>query len=310
MTALDPQAAAVLARLAANGGRPLHEQTPAEARLGAYGFLELFGPGEQVASVEHRFIPGPTADLPVRIYTPLTGCAPFPALVSFHGSGFVISNIGVFDAPNRALANRTGCIVVAVNYQKAPEHRFPVPFDDAYAATQWVFDHAAELGVGAGRIGVIGDSAGGTLATAICLKARDHDGPLLICQIMIHPPTQWDDVTPSMIDNAEGMLLETAGLRWFAQQYLRTAADAGDPYAAPLRAPSLAGLPPAMVVTAEYDPLRDEGEQYAERLRAAGVRVVAKRFDGMIHGFYGMSAVLDAANELFDDIAAFVRTLD
>lgn len=139
LTALDPQAAAVLARLAANGGRPLHEQTPAEARLGAYGFLELFGPGEQVASVEHRFIPGPTADLPVRIYTPVTGCAPFPALVSFHGSGFVISNIGVFDAPNRALANRTGCIVVAVNYQKAPEHRFPVPFDDAYAATQWVF---------------------------------------------------------------------------------------------------------------------------------------------------------------------------
>ena len=157
VTALDPQAAAVLARLAANGGRPLHEQTPAEARLGASGFLELFGPGEQVASVEHRFIPGPTADLPVRIYTPLTGCAPFPALVSFHGSGFVISNIGVFDAPNRALANRTGCIVVAVNYQKAPEHRFPVPFDDAYAATQWVFDHAAELGVDAGRIGVIGD---------------------------------------------------------------------------------------------------------------------------------------------------------
>ena len=211
MTALDPQAAAVLARLAANGGRPLHEQTPAEARLGASGFLELFGPGEQVASVEHRFIPGPTADLPVRIYTPLTGCAPFPALVSFHGSGFVISNIGVFDAPNRALANRTGCIVVAVNYQKAPEHRFPVPFDDAYAATQWVFDHAAELA---------------SMPAASASSAT--------------------------------------GLRWFAQQYLR----------------------------------------------AAGVRVVAKRFDGMIHGFYGMSAVLDAANELFDDIAAFVRTLD
>ena len=257
VTALDPQAAAVLARLAANGGRPLHEQTPAEARLGASGFLELFGPGEQVASVEHRFIPGPTADLPVRIYTPLTGCAPFPALVSFHGSGFVISNIGVFDAPNRALANRTGCIVVAVNYQKAPEHRFPVPFDDAYAATQWVFDHAAELGVDAGRIGVIGDR-------------------------------------PALVRPA---IPAHRGQRWRSVR-------------APLRAPSLAGLPPVMEVTAEYDPLRDEGEQYAERLRAAGVRVVAKRFDGMIHGFYGMSAVLDAANELFDDIAAFVRTLD
>lgn len=303
---LDPQAAALLQRLALGGGRPLPEQTVAEARLGAYRFIELFGPPEAVAAVDHQFIPGPTADLPIRVYTP-RGERPFPALVYFHGSGFVISNIGIFDSPSRALANRTGCVVVAVNYQKAPEHKFPVPFDDAYAATAWVSAHSSEFGVDPDRIGVIGDSAGGTLAAAVCLKARVEGGPRLAAQILVHIPTQYGLDTPSMVENAEGFLLETAGMRWFAEKYLRNDLDALNPYAAPMRAESLASLPPALVVTAEYDPLRDEGEAYGRRLDLVGVPVTVSRYDGMIHGFYGMTAVLDRANDLFEEIADFVR---
>jgi acetyl esterase len=305
---LKAQALAVLERLGMDGGPPLQQQRPVDARLDAYRFVDLFGPPEPVADVSYRFIPGPTADLPVRVYRPSDDSA-LPGLVYFHGSGFVISNIGIFDSPSRALANRTGCVVVSVNYQKAPEHKFPVPFDDAYAATTWVQDHAADFGIDPARVGVIGDSSGGTLATAVCLKARDELAPKLSLQVLVHPPTQFGIDTPSMVENSEGMLLESAGMRWFAEQYLRSADDALNAYAAPMRASSLQGLPPALVVTAEYDPLRDEGEQYAERLRLDGVPVTVSRYEGMIHGFYGMTAVLDAANDLFDEIARFVRPL-
>jgi len=306
--ALRQQAVAVLQRLGMGGGLPLQQQQPAQARLDAYRFLELFGPPEPVADVSYRFIPGPTADLPTWIYRP-SDDRPLPALVYFHGSGFVISNIGIFDSPSRALANRTGCVVVAVNYQKAPEHKFPVPFDDAYSATVWVRDHAPELGIDPARVGVIGDSSGGTLAAAVCLKARDQGGPNLKLQVMVHPPTQFGIETPSMRENAEGLLLEATGMRWFAEKYLTSEVDSLNPYAAPMRATSLQGLPPALVVTAEYDPLRDEGEEYAERLRSDGVPVTLSRYEGMIHGFYGMTAVLDAANTLFNEIAGFVRPL-
>jgi acetyl esterase len=304
---LDPQAQALLNRLGEGGGKPIRTLTPALARLGARRFIELFGPPEPVAKVDHRFVPGPTADLPVRIYTPADAAVPAPALVYFHGSGFVISNIEIFDAPSRALANRTGCVVVAVNYQKSPEHKFPVPFDDAYAATTWVVEHAAELGLDPTRVAVIGDSAGGTLAAAVCLKTRDVEGVRLAAQILIHVPMQYGMQTASMVENAEGMMLESADMEWFATHYVRDAADATNPYAFPLAATSLAGLPPALVVTAEYDPLRDEGEQYADRLSQAGVPVSQSRYAGMIHGFYGMTAVLDAANELFDQIARYLH---
>ncbi len=301
---LDPQAAALLQRLAARNAPRLHEQSVAQARAGAYGFLELFGPPPTVAAVDHRFIPGPTADIPIRIYTP-DGERPFAALIYLHGSGFVISNIGIFDSPSRHLANRTGCIVIAVNYQKAPEHKFPTGLDDAYSAFEWVHANADSLNVDPARIGVIGDSAGGTLATAICLKTRDFDGPPVWRQVLIHPPTQWDEVTPSMVDNAEGLLLETEAMFWFRDHYLDES-QWMDPLAAPLRAESVTGLPPALVVTCEYDPLRDEGEMYGKRLRAAGVPTTITRYQGMIHGFYGTVEALDAAHYLYDEIAAFL----
>ncbi|MCW2851329.1 MAG: putative lipase [Nocardioides sp.] len=305
---LHPQAAALIESIGNAETPPLSQQTVAEARRGAYGFRDLFGPPQPVASVEHHFVPGPTADLPVRVYRPQTardGVA--PALVYFHGSGFVISNIGIFDSPTRALANRTGCVVVAVNYQKAPEHPFPVPFDDAYAATQWVVDNAGALGIDPDRVGVIGDSAGGTLAAAVCLKARDVDGPAIATQVLVHVPTQFGVETPSMRENATGLLLEADDMRWFAEHYLRREDDRTHPYAAPMAATSLAGLPPALVVTAQYDVLRDDGAAYARRLREDGVPVTYSCYPGMIHAFYGMTSQLDAASELYDEISAHVR---
>lgn len=304
---LDAEALVLLQRLA--GSRPLREQTAAEARRNAYRLADHFGAPEPVANVEHRFISAPTADLPVRLHTPVVSQAgeELPALVYFHGSGFVVSNIGVFDAPSRALANRTGCKVVAVNYQKAPEHRFPVPFDDAYASTAWVVEHAGGLAVDPRRVGVIGDSAGGTLAAAVCLKARDVGGPPIAAQILVHAPLAYDPPTPSMSENGRGLFLEAEDMRWFYDQYLARPEDAAVPYAVPLASENLAGLPPALVVTAEYDPLRDEGEAYGRRLQEAGVDARVRRYAGMIHGFYGMVASLRAADELFDEIAAFVR---
>jgi acetyl esterase len=305
--ALHPQAAALLESMAQAGSPPLRQQTVEEARRGAYAFVELFGPPEDVARVEHWFIPGPSADLPLRVYWPDSAVGEAaPVLVYFHGSGFVISNIGIFDAPSRALANRTGCVVVAVNYQKAPEHKFPEPFDDAYAATCWVSEHAAELGVDPARLAVVGDSAGGTLAAAVCLKARDEAGPGITSQVLVHAPTQFGVETESMIANARGLLLEAEDMTWFADHYLATESDATHPYAAPMSAESLAGLPPALVATAEYDPLRDDGDAYAHRLRREGVPVTYVCYSGMIHAFYGMSRRLDAAEDLFERMSAHV----
>jgi acetyl esterase len=299
---LDPQVEAVVQRLNSAGEKPVEESTPAEARIAARDWLDLVGEAEHVAKTEHRFITGPTADLPIRIYTP-EGDGPFPGLVFFHGSGWTVSNIEIADAPHRALANRTGCVVVAVNYQKAPEHKFPIPFDDAYAATCWVAEHADELGIDAGRLGVGGDSAGGNLAAAVCLKARDDAAPALAYQLLVYPATDYRFDLPSYSENSEGYLLTTAGMRWFWAQYLADESDAANPLACPMRAADHTGLPPAIIITAEYDPLRDDGEAFAERLKASGVPVIARRYPGMVHGFLWMSGVVDRSRQLIDDIA-------
>jgi acetyl esterase len=303
---LHPQAAALLAQMRDAGARPFEELTVREAREAAAAFKDLEGPPEAGVSVAHRFITGPTADLPIAIYTP-PGEGPFPALLYLHGSGWVILNIDVVDIPLRALANRTGCVMIAVNYQKAPEHKFPTAFDDCYAALQWVVANAEELGIDPARVGVGGDSAGGNLAAALAIHARDS-GPALRYQLLVYPVTDHSFDTPSYLDNAEGYLLQRATMQWFWNHHLRTAADGDDWRASPLRAADLSGLPPAFVVTAEFDVLRDEGEAYAERLRAAGVDVTLRRYDGMIHGFLFMAGVLDDARVLIDDIAASIRT--
>lgn len=210
---LDPQVEALLKAFKDAGAQPFETMSPAEWRIAVLGFKGLGGQPEDVASIDHRFIQGPTADLPVRIYRPdLGSIGLMPGLVYFHGGGWVTANIEVGDSFSRALANRTGCVVIAVNYQKAPEHKFPVPMDDCYAATQWVFNNASELGLDSGRIGVIGDSAGGNLAAAVALRARDEKGPQLAYQVLIYPAVQYGWDTPSALSNAEGFLLQRASM--------------------------------------------------------------------------------------------------
>jgi acetyl esterase len=303
---VHPQVAALLEQMREAGQPPFEHMSVPEARQAAWAFADLQGPGPEVASVQHRFIPGPTADLPVRIYTP-EGQAPFPAIVYFHGSGWVILNIEICDPTMRALANDSGCVVVAVNYQKAPEHKFPVPFNDAWASTCWVAEHAEELGIDPARIAVGGDSAGGNLAAAVAIKAREEGGPALAYQLLVYPATEYDLDTPSCLENAEGYLLQRESMRWFWGHYLDGATDVPDWRAFPMRAASLADLPPALVVTAEFDPRRDDGRRYADRLRAEGVQITYREHAGMIHGFYWMQAVLDQSRNLHEEIAREVR---
>jgi acetyl esterase len=305
--ALDPQAEALLNEMKNAGALPIESMTVSEGRLDGLNFLGLQGVPEPVARIEHRFVPGPTADLPVRVYYP-EGDGPFGALVQFHGSGWVICNLDINDVPARALANRSGCVVVAVNYQKAPEHKFPIPLDDCYATACWVAEHAAELNIDPARIGVAGDSSGGNLAAAVCLRARDEGGPALAFQLLIYPPTSHELDTPSYLSFGEGFGLQRESMRWFWNHYLADPADGKNPLASPLLAEDLSGLPPALIVTAGFDPLRDDGERYADRLRAAGVPVTLSRYEGMIHAFYLMDGVFDEAKRLFDEAGLAVRS--
>jgi len=304
---LDPQVKALLEQMAEAGQPPFEHMSVPQARQAAWAFADLQGPAPEIAQVEHRFVPGPTADLPVRIYRP-AGAGSRPAIVYFHGSGWVILNIEICDPTMRALANDTDCVVVAVNYQKAPEHKFPVPFNDAWAATCWVAEHAEELGIDPARIAVGGDSAGGNLAAAVAIKAREEGGPALAFQLLVYPATEHDVDKPSAIQNAEGYLLQRESMRWFWAHYLDGATDEPDWRASPLRAKSLANLPPALVVTAEFDPLRDDGRLYADRLRADGVKVTYSDYQGMVHGFYWMQGVVDRSRDLHAEIAREVKS--
>ncbi|WP_437773346.1 alpha/beta hydrolase [Arthrobacter sp. KNU40] len=303
---LDRQVARLLQAMAVPGARPLTDMTVREARLDASQYIALQGDPEPVAKVSYIFIPGPTADLPARVYYP-DGKAPFPTLIYFHGSGFVIGNIGVCDATSRSLANRSGCAVVAVNYQKAPERPFPAAIDDAFAATKWVAANAEALDLDPRRIGVVGDSAGGNLAAAVSLRARNEGGPPLACQVLIYPVTDNDIDTESYRSYAQGYLLERASMQWFLDHYFADPADREKPYAAPLREADHRNLPPALVVTAEYDPLRTEGTMYAAKLLDAGVDTTLWDWPGVVHGFFWMQGVLDASKRLHDEIGMWVR---
>ena len=304
---VDPPVQTLRAARRAQGATPFEERSGAEARVAARSFAELQGEAEEVASVAHRFIPGPTADLPVRIYTPATGDGPFPALVYFHGSGWVVLNIEVCDTSLRTLANSTGRVVVSVNYQKAPEHPFPVPFDDCWAATLWTFENAETLDLDTSRIGVIGDSAGGNLAAAVALRARDEGAPSLAFQGLIYPAVDYGWDTGSALENAEGYLLQRESMRWFWNHYVPDSSLADDWRVSPLRAADHGGLPPAFIATAEFDPLRDDGRAYAAKLRDAGVPVSYSEYAGMIHGFYWMQGIADGAKRLHEEVAREVR---
>ena len=288
---LDPQAKALLAQLAASGAPPYHQLPVEEARRLMLVRIPAAEP-EAVASVEDISISGPGGPLGLRIYTP-NGTHPFPVLIYFHGGGWVMGSLDSHDAACRGLANAAGCIVVSVDYRLAPEHKFPAAVEDSYAATLWVAEHGDSLGVDAKRIAVGGDSAGGNLAAVVALMARDRGDPYLAFQLLVYPITDYSFDTPSYQENAEGFMLTKADMVWYWAHYLRSDADGQNPYASPLRAEDLRGLPPALVITAELDPLRDEGEAYAARLKQAGVRVKHTRYQGMIHGFFSRAAILD-----------------
>jgi len=297
---LDPQAKAVLDRLASMGGQQLHEMSVAQARELILGMVALAGEPESVARIENRTVPGSAGQIPVRIYTPV-GTAPFPVLVYFHGGGWVIGNLDTHDGICRSLANRVGCLVVSVDYRLAPEHRFPAAPEDCYAATRWLAEHAGSLGGDKGRIAVGGDSAGGNLAAVVALMARDRGGPKLAFQLLVYPATDTDFETRSYRENSEGYFLSRADMVWFWNHYAPRDEDRRNPYAAPLRAASLRGLPPALVITAEFDPLCDDGNAYAARLREDGVPVRLSQQDGLIHGFFQMGAVIDRGRASVDE---------
>jgi acetyl esterase len=301
---LDPQARAMIERTQALGLPPTREMTPQQARDSVRQRSAAL-PREEVQSARDYRVAVDGGAITVRVFTP-RGTAPLPALVYFHGGGWVTGDIDTHEGICRTLANAAGCVVASVDYRCAPEFTYPAAAEDAYAATRWVVDNARELGVDVRRLAVIGDSAGGNLAAAVSLMARDRKGPSISMQVLVYPVTDCDFTRPSCIDNAEGYLLTTDSMKYYWDQYAP-----GDrrlqPYASPMRAASLAGLPPALVITCEYDPLRDEGEAYAAKLAAAGVPVAQTRYPGMIHAFFRFTNVLDAARAAVKEVTAALR---
>ncbi len=295
--ALHPEAKAFLDQREAMGVKSATELSVEAAREQAVRVALAAGPGERVAHVEDRSTPGPHGPIPIRIYRP-DGTGPFPVLVYFHGGGWVVGNLETADVFCRAMTSGTGHVVVSVNYRHAPEHKFPIAADDSFAATQWVATHAATFHGDAARLIVSGTSAGGNLAAVVGLMARDRGGPALMSQLLIVPVIDYNFETSSYRKNADGYGLTADAMRWYWKQYLRGDDDGRHPYASPLRAQSLRGLPPALVVTAEFDPLHDEGEAYATRLRAEGVPTTLWRREGMIHGFLGPQANAEIARAL------------
>ena len=301
---LDPKAKAFIDMFA--GMPALNEIPVADARAGMVAMAAANTSTEEVATVEDRRIPGPAGEIPVRIYRP-TSRTPLPLLVYFHGGGWVLGDLDSHDNVCRALARRTPCVVVSVDYRLAPEHKFPAAPEDCYAATRWAAQHAAALGGDPTRVSIGGDSAGGNLSAVVALMARDRSGPPLRHQLLVYPVIDARCDTPSYVENRDGYFLTDPLMRYFWNHYLRTPADGGDMLASPIRATSLAGLPPATVITAEFDPLRDEGEAYGAHLQQAGVSTTVTRYNGVVHGFFGMTTVFDQAGPALDQAAAAIR---
>lgn len=311
---LDADAAAVY-KAFQEAGRPAYETlTPDEARAYYLAARLVSNPEPpEMAAVEDLGIPAPHGAIPARLYRPhdirlVEGLA--PALVFFHGGGWVIGNLETHDVACRALAHAGGLIVISVDYRLAPEHKFPAAVDDALTATQWVADNARSLGIDAARLSVGGDSAGGNLAAVVALAARDGKGPALAGQVLIYPATDFAMAHPSHSEPETSVLLTHSVIRWFRDHYLTGTADIHDWRASPAKAATLAGLPPAYVLTAGADPLRDEGDDYARRLQEAGVPVTHRSFPGQFHGFFTMGKLLQQANVAASDIGAWLKQLN
>ncbi len=303
---VHPQVQTILDAMAQMGGPALSDLPPADART-MYRALASMEEREDVHRVDDRVVPTPDGDVPIRVYTPIPASGELHGvLVWFHGGGWVIGDVETADSTCRMLANRAGCVVVSVDYRLAPEHPAPAALEDCLAALAWTTENAELLGIDATRVAVGGDSAGGNLAALVCQRVRDEFGPDIDFQLLVYPATDLTMSHPSIEENADGYFLTKASMLWFAQHYLGDR-ERKDPAVSPLYAEDLAGLPPALVITAEYDPLRDEGEAYAARLKDAGVATELLRYDGQIHGFFGMATMLDDAKDAIERAAAALR---
>jgi acetyl esterase len=311
---LDPDAAFVYKAFQEANRPPYENGTPAEARAFYLQGRVVSNPEPpELESVKPLSIPAPHGAIPARLYTPKqlrrsNGLA--PCLVFFHGGGWVIGDLDSHDVVCRQLAHAGELIVISVDYRLAPEHKFPAAVDDAVTATKWVAANAGQFGIDASRLMVGGDSAGGNLAAVVALAARDGDGPKLAGQVLIYPATDFAMKHPSHREPETSILLTHSVIKWFCNHYLNGSADIDNWKASPARAQTLAGLPPAYVLTAGADPLRDEGDEYAERLKQAGVPVTYKHFPGQFHGFFTMGKLLNQANVAAGDIGAWLKALN
>ena len=269
----------------------------------------LSGELENIYEIEHKFIPGPTAELPIRIYRPHWH-KPLPALIYFTGGGWVLNSLDIYEQALRSLANKGQLIVIAVNYQKAPEHPFPIPFDDCFETLLWIRDRADQLGIDVEKIGVAGDSAGGNLAAAVAIKARDTGAINLAFQALIYPCIDPEMKFESAVENGNDYGLTTKSMKTFWDLYLTKKSDHKNPYAAPIKAGDFKGLAPAIIITAEFDPLLDDGYNYAQVLKSSGVQTIYYEYPGMIHGFFSLAGVtpvaIEAQQRLADEINAFL----
>lgn len=298
---LHPQVRAMLDQIAASGLPQLHELPPADARAQAKLMTELVGAGPEVARVSEFSIPRSGGEIPARRYVPADAAG---VILWIHGGGWVICDLDTHDAMCRLLANESGCEVVAIDYRLAPEHPFPAALGDCWDALAWVAEQA-----GGRPVIVAGDSAGGNLAAVCALRARDRGGPELALQVLVYPSTSGDLTTDSCVKYGSGpdTFLTVADMQWFWAHYVGDAADDSSPEFRPLRARDHSGLPPAIVVTAEYDPLRDDGFAYAEALRTAGVRVIHHHYDDVVHAFFGFVNMLSRGNEAVAQVGADIR---
>jgi acetyl esterase/lipase len=303
---LDPQAQKVVDTIAALNLKPFKDSTPTEAREAMRARTAGLGPVEDVPAVADHRVPVEGGEITVRLYAP-AGVGPHPVLVFYHGGGWVIGDLYTHDGLCRSIVNAAGCAVASVDYRLAPEFKFPVAVEDSYTALKWVAANGPRLGLDSARLAVGGDSAGGNLAAVMALLARDRRGPRILLQVLVYPVTNYDFGAKSYVENATGYLLTTEDMRWFWRHYLSREEQGQEVTASPMRAKSLADLPPALVMTAGCDPLRDEGDAYAARLRDSGVPVTITQYPGMFHGFMRMTRILDQARAGLDEVATALR---
>ncbi len=301
-----PETQGLLAMLEEAGGPDISEQTPEEARAAIANFAMMQAGAPEPARVEDRTVPGPAGDIPVRVYA--SEGDNLPVVTYFHGGGWVLGDIDSHDGTCKQLLAELGdAVVVSVHYRLAPEDKYPAAADDCYAAAAWVAEHGAEIGADGSRMAVAGDSAGGNLSAVVSQMARDKGGPAIAAQVLHVPVTDHNYSYPSYTENAEGKLLTRASMVWFWDHYLPNAEAGQEAYASPIKAADLSGLAPALIQTAELDPLRDEGEAYGAAIEAAGGDVTVRRYDGVVHDPFMMFAVIPTGVECLKEAAAFIN---